>query len=568
METTTVIYGICRDYVLDFQTTLGVELTNRILGHLRSRNLAKLCSLSDLFEPDYHGPFVLKCLLQVEAFFKKNDQFVDEERCMAAARTSFLDAELRCAETNLRLEQFYFNQDAMHPDLRRWMARMESDISRTLGTFDQFFEDFPRRIRVTGGASATRSRRDSLPYLKIRKKLDASPDAVPYLAALSTHYGYGAVRVRSVNWNRVEAVSKNWKTHRLIACEPEGNIPLQLAFDDYVKERLRTFMDVDLSDQSKNQRLAELSSRSDGMSKPLATVDMKAASDTLALNAVAWLLPRDWFTYIMDIRSSHYRSPWGIGEYSKFSSMGNGCTFGLETLIFAAACRAIGSREYSVYGDDIIVEQNLYDDLKTLLNFIGFAINEDKTFTTGLFRESCGGDFYDGIRVTPFYVRTWSEEFQPSLCHNINGLSGISVPEGRLWERLRSLQYEHGLPLVPWSLNTEQGIHVDATTMYDLRRVRSHFRGHPWVPNYKAIVRKAPTAVVQDTRTLFLWYLDSYRLNNPELVRENALVRSRVSLQTHKYARKWVRWVEPPVVTPDHVYSWSDFVTRVPEKER
>jgi hypothetical protein len=93
-----------------------------------------------------------------------------------------------------------------------------------------------------------------------------------------------------------------------------------------------------------------------------------------------------------------------------FSSMGNGFTFELETLIFYSVARTCAyfrgiSGVISVYGDDIICPSMLADDLTWVLEYLGFTVNTEKSFVSGPFRESCGGHYHNGVDVTPFYLR-------------------------------------------------------------------------------------------------------------------------------------------------------------------
>jgi len=93
-----------------------------------------------------------------------------------------------------------------------------------------------------------------------------------------------------------------------------------------------------------------------------------------------------------------------------FSSMGNGFTFELESLLFYAISKATafctGVRGViSVYGDDIIVPTALYDDLVWTLGWCGFSVNPEKSFSSGPFRESCGGHYFNGRDITPIYLR-------------------------------------------------------------------------------------------------------------------------------------------------------------------
>jgi hypothetical protein len=93
----------------------------------------------------------------------------------------------------------------------------------------------------------------------------------------------------------------------------------------------------------------------------------------------------------------------------KFSSMGNGYTFALETVIFwslvQAANSLTGCEVASVYGDDIVCESNSALLLTEALRFAGFKVNSEKSYYTGPFRESCGADWLGGVLVTPQYLR-------------------------------------------------------------------------------------------------------------------------------------------------------------------
>lgn len=98
-------------------------------------------------------------------------------------------------------------------------------------------------------------------------------------------------------------------------------------------------------------------------------------------------------------------------QLEKFSSMGNGFTFELETLIFWALVESLrdlrsqtGGR-VSVYGDDIVCPSDIATDLIELLDFCGFEVNTKKSHWAGLFRESCGEHFFRGKNVTPIYQK-------------------------------------------------------------------------------------------------------------------------------------------------------------------
>lgn len=302
MDHSTFVFGVCRDYVLDYATELG-ELENVLLGYIRSRSVSRLANCGDLFDPSKHGVEVFKHLRQVAAFVKKNAIFVDDTKAEATAQRAFAHAEVRCRIANRRLDHYYHHPERLPDDLRRWVSRMSSWIEETLGDFNTFVPEIPELIRVTSGATATRSRRQGLPHLKMDRRIDCPSTAVPLLTALGRYFNT-KLKIKEVNCNRVEFVPKNWKTHRTIACEPTGVVPFQLAFDTWVKRGLRR-RGINLSDQSLNQEYAFRGS----LFGHLATIDLEAASDSLAFNTVAWLLPESWFRYVDMIRSPLYVDP-------------------------------------------------------------------------------------------------------------------------------------------------------------------------------------------------------------------------------------------------------------------
>jgi len=554
VKTQTCVYDVCRHYVTDYSCQLGDALTNKLLGLIRNRDLPKLAAAGDLFDQAKHDRYVFTHLRQISAFFKKNAVFVSVD-CNETALKTFDKAERLCRITNRRLDHYFTKRDRLDPDLDKWMTRAERFIRSVLGEYSHFLEDLPSRIRITSGASATSNRRDSLPVLKLRRRISATHRSIPYLDALAVHFGYKQ-RFIGKEWNRVETVPKNWKTARTIACEQEGNIPLQLAFDDYCKERLRIYAKIDLRDQSRNQNLSKQGS----IDGSLSTIDLSMASDTLSYNAVAWLLPEQWFNYLTDVRASYYRLNNDIKKYAKFSSMGNGATFALETLIFASACYAVGSKAYSVYGDDIVIETELYSDLIRMLSFLGFTVNKDKSYNVGPFRESCGTDWYLGHNVTPFYLRDWAScKKLPLISHNINGLAAICYPGGALEHYLLDLyeQNQKAMPLVPFNNVSTSGIYIDIYSAYKLKLFHNRLH-HKQVVYYKCLVSNSKTRMICDSRSLFLWFLDKNRRRLED--DDSVVIRSRVPMLSHKYVRKWVCWNPPAQLTPVHLYRWTELV--------
>jgi hypothetical protein len=217
--------------------------------------------------------------------------------------------------------------------------------------------------------------------------------------------GVGYVKI--VDGNRITTVAKNYKTDRTIAIEPDMNMYVQRGIGSVMRNRLKR-VGVDLDDQSRNQRLALVGS----VANSLATIDLSMASDTVSRAVVELLVPPDWLEAL-----GQCRSPFGVlpsGEkifYQKFSSMGNGYTFELESVIFfclaLAVCRLSNEEltRVSVYGDDIVLPVGAAGRFEGLLSYLGFTPNLKKSFSDGPFRESCGKHYYAGFEVTPFYVK-------------------------------------------------------------------------------------------------------------------------------------------------------------------
>lgn len=208
-----------------------------------------------------------------------------------------------------------------------------------------------------------------------------------------------------VRGNKLSFVPKNAKIDRAICTEPRWNIYLQLGIGDLISQRLR-LAGIDLQDQEPNREAASRA-HSDG----LATIDLSSASDTVSKNLVLELLPEDWSDLLFKSRSPStlYKGTWY--QLEKVSSMGNGYTFPLESLIFYAfafaATRMCGgdTSQIRVFGDDIIVESKVYRTLQEVLVEVGFQVNPEKSFSSGHFFESCGTDYFKGKNVRPIFLK-------------------------------------------------------------------------------------------------------------------------------------------------------------------
>ena len=262
----------------------------------------------------------------------------------------------------------------------------------------------------SGGASTSRTRLVSEKSGKFVGMADITASAMPYVdvihhaAPLLKQYGT-FYSLREVDGAVLFTVPKNADIDRCACKEPDINMFLQKGVGRHIRRRLLRF-GQNLNDQSINRSLARVGS----LNGSLATIDLSSASDTINISVVKTLLPTEWFDYLNDIRSQTVEVDGEIVRTSMFSSMGNGFTFELESLIFWALMKTTsyfrGNRGVvSVYGDDIIIPSMDYESYLWVLSKFGFLPNEKKSFGTGSFRESCGGHFFSGGDVTPFYLR-------------------------------------------------------------------------------------------------------------------------------------------------------------------
>jgi hypothetical protein len=225
---------------------------------------------------------------------------------------------------------------------------------------------------------------------------------------------------------RVVPVPKTARTPRIIAIEPVAMQFAQQAISDWVRPRIEsrsrfTSGHVNFTDQKVNNQFAKTSSV-DGR---FATIDMSDASDRVSCKHVAMMLKTcpAFSRQVFSTRSTRALLPGRSVSIPlrKFASMGSAMCFPVEAMVFFITCvssvlhrsglvpssRTVlsASRGIYVYGDDIVVPVKMAPSVVEDLESFGFKVNAAKSFWIGKFRESCGGDYYGGIDVTPVYCR-------------------------------------------------------------------------------------------------------------------------------------------------------------------
>jgi len=259
---------------------------------------------------------------------------------------------------------------------------------------------------------------------------------------------------------KVTLVPKTLKSPRIIAIEPTCMQYAQQALSMRLSELLEAHFVpgntrenlasgfVGFEFQSPNRVMAQEGS----LAGELATLDLSEASDRVSMKHVVALTRRFAVLQqaLFDSRSTKASVP-GVGviPLAKFASMGSATCFPVEAMVFCTTV-FLGIQDWlnrpltrkdilsyrgkvRVYGDDIIVPVESVHHVMRRLALYGFKVNAAKSFWNGKFRESCGGDYYDGIDVTPVRVRRDLPQ------------SRADVPELVSMVSLRNLFYERGM---------------------------------------------------------------------------------------------------------------------------
>jgi hypothetical protein len=223
---------------------------------------------------------------------------------------------------------------------------------------------------------------------------------------------------------RVITVPKTLKAPRIIAVEPSYMQYMQQGVKrllvDSIKADYALGKVVGFDDQWRNNHLARLGS----LNGELATLDLSEASDRVSNQLVRAMVKR-WPHVSEALDATRSRSAdvpgHGVLRLAKYASMGSALTFPVEAMVFTTvvylgiekcqgrpltphAVRRLRER-VRVYGDDIIVPVEFAESVIAHLELYGFKVNSNKTFRSGLFRESCGKEYYAGHDVSVVRVR-------------------------------------------------------------------------------------------------------------------------------------------------------------------
>lgn len=426
-EVVNVILTLCEDLATPVSLKVAILIRYREFGQLASMQV----NPQSYFDPERYYRDVIAV-----SFLKKYPEMNTGIDRKAAAISNFWASEKDCCRSNLRLAPFLDGclDDPKDEAVFSFYAEVRKEVNDILGPC-------PDLLRGKFGPGATYGDRGRLTTVpdKMSSRPTLTGSAWPFLFQWGETAWARACAADSrppffVRGNRFTTVPKDSTKDRGICIEPSINVFYQLGYGQVIRERLKRH-GLDLkSAQEVHRRVA----REASLSGRLATIDLSNASDTVSINLVKLILPSNWFSVLSALRSPTTEIDGKTVRLEKFSSMGNGYTFELETLIFLAISKVAIRRagltanvhdNVYVYGDDIIVPVDAFDCVIAALRYSGFTPNTKKTFASGGFRESCGGDYFFGMDVRPYFQKVEPNEPQHFIAM-ANGLRRLACKDG------------------------------------------------------------------------------------------------------------------------------------------
>lgn len=299
--------------------------------------------------------------------------------------------------------------------------------------------------------------------------------------------------------SRLKFVPKDIFKSRSICMEPNGYMyyqqeVLRLLVSSMERGLIRKF--VNLHDQTENRYSATHGSKylsSD-------TIDLSSASDSVHVDLVRKIFPKDLLFYMLATRTSKVLVPDRKEPIAvkKFAPMGSAVCFPTQCIIFTAVCvyaymstdKGIATGDFVptqrevrqfisqrlhrrrneatpftqryeppvVFGDDIICDSRVTENVITTLRRLGFQPNEAKSFRgSQSFRESCGVYAYQGDDVTPIQFRVpfftkgrgnWDAKIFSSFIEAINKFNsnGYTAVGSFLLSILKDHGYKYRVP--------------------------------------------------------------------------------------------------------------------------
>jgi len=418
-------------------------------------------------------------------FYKSEHPFTDDQLLAADEKFRDVDARVKTDFTGIDLKAVKAHFMSLLPDV------------------DKVFPEHCSGSTVETNKNWEKIRLDGYPQTLLR-----SSKLAPH--RLGTNDRIRSLRLVRTPPAKITHIPKDARGPRTIAIQPAHLLMFQRGLMEELYEYIETSSPasgyINFTDQSINKKLAYIGS----FDQSYCTIDLKDASDMVSNNLITALTDgHEWQDLLYGTRASQAYLPI-LKEnitLNKFASMGSALCFPIEAMLFWSIARTV-SKEVYVYGDDIIVPNQDYDVVCSELERFGLIVNRSKSFHTGFFRESCGGDFYQSHDVT--YIRFKSVDHPSWLAFvkNLTDAHFITRAHGEMI--LREYQETTGRPVV-----FTQG----ESTISGAFRVDGFTRGkYRWNKDIQCLQTRAllPTLDVMETTKDQYGYSDWLRRHEKE----------------------------------------------------
>jgi len=367
--------------------------------------------------------------------------------------------------------------------------------------------------------------------------------------------------------SKLMGVPKTAKAPRLIASEPTCHQWCQQLLAQLVVSRLQKVFGGDfvtIRDQEPSRRMVVSAS----LDRKLATLDLSSASDRLS----CWVVERIFRGNKLFLELLHaVRTRWTVDQVipglrtplvlRKFATQGSALTFPIQSVVFLCCCLAVMPRQPTlkdyrrkyggsvrVFGDDLIVPRERYADLTNLLHYLGLKVNENKSFSSGFFRESCGQDSYKGYDVTPCRPKTVKSD-TPSGWSAVNDYTNNLFLKG-LWHAAKALESTlpdrliRGVPVVGLHCGIQGRTSFCGSSFHHLQR-RWNDDYHRWEVRIRGVSSRARRKSTDGYSSLhrFLSRRRGYHIGEIPLHMDIPAPRTGSYVELEPKSREGFRWV-------------------------
>lgn len=325
--------------------------------------------------------------------FNKNPHLPYDGDPEQAAVDLFFTNERRCEMLNSR-----FSSLLEHPRMREILYRWRNRVQKIMGKFSSYdISGFEWSSGAIVGCPTGNTPLDRIATKGITREL------LSFAQSRDLSDSWYILSDMSVGITHLEFVPKTAKTHRVIAIPLAINAGVQRSIGKYLYRRL-TFFGIDTRTAPDwHVFLAKWAS----ITGEYTTEDLSSASHLIYTELVRFLVAKDWYELLDACRDHSYTYDGKAFGFHHFMPNGNGYCFELETIIFKAMLDVCcNDTESYAYGDDLIFKSEYTQNVRSLIKNIGFISNVEKSFSSGFFRESCGGDFIHGHDIRPLYIKS------------------------------------------------------------------------------------------------------------------------------------------------------------------